>query len=46
MPVWTDLHVAFVFTGGADKQAGYRFVPHQVPDDAGGGHPVSVLGGQ
>lgn len=37
---------AAVFTGGKDKQARYRLVPHQVPDDAGGGHPVSVLGRQ
>ncbi len=37
---------AVVFTGGTDQQARYRLVPHQVPDDAGGGNPVSVLGRQ
>lgn len=37
---------AVVFTGGTDEQARYHLVPHQVPDDAGGGNPVSVLGRQ
>lgn len=37
---------AVVFTGRTDEQARYRLVPHQVPDDAGAGNPVSVLGRQ
>ncbi len=37
---------AVVFTGRTDEQARYRLVPHQVPDDAGAGNPISVLGRQ
>lgn len=40
-------YLIIVFSsGGADQSTSHGFVPNEVPDDAGGGDSVRVLGGQ